>query len=84
MTMSNGLSDREEFLESEIAALERRYRDKVAQLAEAQRTIQILEDVIHRASKIAGHIPYLCSALEGSSDLENAAVQLQTILLRRT
>ena len=79
-----GISDKEEFLISEVESFERLLIEKTRQLKDAQETIQLLEAVIHKASQIAGHIPYICSTLtEGSVDLENAALQLQRILIHR-
>lgn len=80
---NSGLSDREEFLTSEVESFERLLKVRTQQLHDAANTIQHLENVLHKASMIASHIPYLCSQIEGSGDLENAAVQLQRILIHR-
>lgn len=82
--MNGGLSDREEFLTSEVESLSDALALKTTQLQEALETVQLLERVVHKASIIAGHIPYLCSSLtEASTDLEQAALQLQQILVHR-
>ncbi len=81
---SSGLSDREEFLSQEVEALNDALTERNRQLQEALETIQVLETVIHKASVIAGHIPYLCSVLtEGSAELEQTALQMVQILVHR-
>lgn len=80
---SGPMDDREEFLTSEIQALELVIRDREQKIRDAQETISLLESVIHKASRIAGHMPYLCRDIEGSENLETAAMQLQRILLHR-
>lgn len=77
------ISDREEFLESEIENVERLLRVRSTQLQEAYDTIAFLQNILGKAAQIAGHIPYLCLSIDGSADLENAAMQLQQILIRR-
>lgn len=77
------MTAQEEYMD-EIARLQQMSAEQSKQLAEANETIELLEDVIHKAAKLAGHIPYLCSTLaERSTDLEQTALQLQNILTRR-
>lgn len=45
--------------------------------------IEQLEDVVHKATQLAAHIPYLCSDVEGSEKIEMAAHQLHHILIQR-
>lgn len=71
--------------------------DLIAQMSEQEETIQRLqrehsrlrdlvldmEDVIHRAAKISGHISFLCESVEGSEPIAVANYQLHAILTRR-
>lgn len=78
------LSATEEYLSVEVEKLNEALTERNRQLAATRATVQHLEMVIHKAAKIAGHIPYLCAEMsEISIDLEQAASQLQTILVER-
>lgn len=82
--MNSGLSETETYLSTEVEALNDALTERNRQLQEALETIQLLETVVHKASAIAGHIPYLCSVLtEGSAELEQTSLQLLQILIHR-
>lgn len=74
----------EEYLTGEVISLQQSLAAKTLQLDEAQKTIDKLETIMHRAARIAGHIPFLCRELpEVSIELDNAASQLSRLLVLR-
>lgn len=78
------LNNTEEWLSAEVERLQAALTERTRQLTATRQTVQTLETIIHKASKIAGHIPFLCSEMqEVSMELEQAALQLQTILVER-
>jgi ABC-type transporter Mla subunit MlaD len=73
-----------EYLTEQVTRLTTTLGERNRQLASANATIDLLEKVVHKATQIAQHIPYLCSSLpEHSPELDQAALQLQEILVRR-
>lgn len=74
----------EELYAERVAELDAALQATRAKLVHARETVGLLEDVVHKAAKIAGHLPYLCQTLvEGSPELEQAALQLEQILVHR-
>lgn len=66
-----------------IASLEAELLQKTAALVALRDMNETLEDLVHRGAKIAGHIPYLCKDVEGSGQIEQAALQLHSLLVLR-
>lgn len=66
-----------------LAAVQELADKRLAVIVKQRELIEKLEDVIHKATKIAAHIPYLCSAVEGSEPIDTAAQQLHHILIHR-
>jgi hypothetical protein len=67
-----------------VIALQDALDAKIEQLRTLQGIIENLETVIHKAARIAGHLPFLCAEMpEVSNELEQAALQLQQILVQR-
>ena len=78
------LTENEEYLSEEIAALRAQLVRQRDHLNTARATVEQLEQVVHKAAQIAQHLPYLCSTLpEHSPEIEQAAFQLQTLLVQR-
>lgn len=78
------LSQNEEYLTDEVQKLQALLVQNHHQLTHARESVEILESVVHKAAQIAGHLPYLCESLpEPSTELVQAALQLQTILVQR-
>lgn len=73
-----------EFYTDEIADLQVENARLRGHLNHARETVELLESVVHKAAQIAGHLPYLCASLpEPSLEIEQAALQLQTLLVQR-
>lgn len=78
------LSTTEEYLSVEVEKLTETLAERNRQLMATRQIVQNLETVIHKAAKIAGHLPFLCAEMpEISGELEQAALQLQQILVER-
>lgn len=81
--MNGGLNQSEQFLSEEVTRLTNQLVERNRQLQDAHETVQLLERLIHGAAAIAGHIPFLVATYEGGPELENAAAQLQRLLIHR-
>ncbi len=78
------MTQTEEFLIESVQRVERLLAEKQRQLDESRQLVATLDSVISKASKIATHIPFLCREMpEVSAELEQAALQLQQILVQR-
>lgn len=78
------MTQAEDFLSQELAKAEELIVERTRQLEAARQTINKLETVIHKATVIAGHIPFLCRGMtETSPEIEQAAEQLHQILVNR-
>lgn len=80
----SGLTENEEYLSGEVERLQREVTRLRSHLTTARETVELLEGLVHKGAQIAGHLPYLCASLpEHSPEIEQAALQLQTLLVHR-
>lgn len=80
----SGLTENEDYLTGEVARLQAEIARLRGHLTTARETVEMTDELLYKAAKIAGHLPYLVQALpEGSVEIEQAALQLQTLLVQR-
>lgn len=78
------MNSEENFLADELERYQTALALKARQLQDAHATIDLLDQVVHKAARIAGHLPFLCAEMpEVSNELVQAALQLQSILVQR-